>query len=94
MSRKESSEGQDQEKNNQVQLGFTEFAKHSINGVECRIDFLPDLITKQCEQVMVNREAQVKEYDGGIGIYLTLAPVKTIFPETKMSNTTLGLIIR
>ena len=64
-------------------LRLAELAKHGIDRVESGIDLFADL-----------RMGHQRSDRGDIADECTLAPVKTILPETKMSKTTLGLIMR
>lgn len=80
-------------------LRFPELAQHSVYRVECSVDLLSDLGRSQDERqhliqtngmrITEHPEAVIQQKDD-----LTLAPVSTILPETKINSTTLGLIMR
>ena len=64
-------------------LWFPELAQHGIDRVEGGVDLFADLRTEDQHRIRWTKQDK-----------RTLAPVKTILPETKMSKTTLGLIMR
>lgn len=64
-------------------LRFSEFAKHSVDGIEGRVDLFTNLDVKDQNQ-SAKRPMKIA----------TLAPVNTILPETKINSTTFGLSMR
>ena len=71
---------------------FAEFHKHRVNCVERGIDLFADLTASEHGTLasLHNNESIRSSKEQ----YVTLAPVNTILPETKIKRTTFGLIIR
>lgn len=75
-------------------LGFSELVQDGIDLSEGLIDLLSELAScSNFRERMVQVPRETHRRNVGRST-LTFAPVSTIFPETKMRSTTLGLTIR
>jgi len=87
--------------------GFPELAQHCVDGVERGINLFPDLAERRrTTSVSGGFEPDPPTRRSHLGIIqesltrediakvFTFAPVNTIFPDTKINNTTFGLSMR